>query len=340
MGMVDDRRRDRRGPALALDPHGLGPFHDAPAVVSPALDPEDHLPELPADVADPQVAGRVVDAHLPGVAEAERPDLGADVGRLEERVVGRDPVRQAPLGVIDVDAEDAREQVRAVLSGELAVGGRRIGPVARGNVKISIVAEIEAAAVMPARPEPEEHLLAPGIERGRIGRAHLESRDDRAVVHVVLEHIADVDVAILLELRMEREPVERGEIRVRFGQVHDEVGPPAAGVGGERPDPAFQFAQEEPSRSRRADHHEREFELQVREGELDGVRRRGIGRADDPRAVPGRPLRETQACRGASGIRCPCQAILGLRGAPAWPLARAESERHTRGDDPQEADSA
>ncbi len=68
-----DRRQDRRRPAPAFDMHRLRTLHDAPAVVAPALDLVDQLPQLPADVADPQVARGPVDAHLPRDCESRRP---------------------------------------------------------------------------------------------------------------------------------------------------------------------------------------------------------------------------------------------------------------------------
>ena len=51
------RRQDRRRAALAFGMNRLRAFDDAPAVVAALLDPVDHLPQFPADIADPQVAG-------------------------------------------------------------------------------------------------------------------------------------------------------------------------------------------------------------------------------------------------------------------------------------------
>src|SRR5262249_9760820 len=64
---VERRRQDRGRAALALETGGLPALHDGPAVVAAALNAVDHLPRLPADVADPQVAGRAVESHFPGV---------------------------------------------------------------------------------------------------------------------------------------------------------------------------------------------------------------------------------------------------------------------------------
>ena len=69
----------------ALPPLGLErmePFLDAPAVVAAVLDPVDHLPEVLADVAGPELAGLAVEAELPDVPQADAVDLGRPVGEL------------------------------------------------------------------------------------------------------------------------------------------------------------------------------------------------------------------------------------------------------------------
>ncbi len=232
MGVCLRRRQDRRRPSPAFDVHRLRALHHAPAVVAPALDLVDHLPQFPADVADPEVAGGVVDAHPPRVAEAERPDLGTHAGDSDERIIGRDAIRLARLGMIDVDAEDAREQVGAVLAGVERIGRRGPGAVAGGEIQAPVVAEVQAAAVVAARPEPQDHLLALRVDHRRIGPARGEPGDDRAVGQVVLQDVADVDVPVLFESRMEREPVQGREVGVELGEVECQVGLRALGSSG------------------------------------------------------------------------------------------------------------
>ena len=67
---------------------------------------------------------------------------------------------------------------------------------------------------MAPRIEADEHLLAGGIEDGGIRPARLESGDHRAILDVILEDIANIDVTIFVELGMEREAVERGQFRM------------------------------------------------------------------------------------------------------------------------------
>ncbi len=149
------------------------------------------------------------------------------------------------------------------------------------------VAEVEAAAVMAPRPEFEDDLLARGIDHGRIGPAHREPRDDRAVGQVVLQDIANVNIAIFVELWMKDQAVERGQVGMQLGEVEREVGLLAAGIVREGEDPALELAEEEPVGPLGRDQHDRELELEVGKGRLDGVRRRRLGRAGDLRAGPG-----------------------------------------------------
>src|SRR5206468_4302448 len=79
----------------------LAALHDAPTIVAAALDLVDQLPELPPDVANPQVAATPVEAHPPGVSKAIRPDLRPGPGALREWVVGRDRVGTARTPAID-----------------------------------------------------------------------------------------------------------------------------------------------------------------------------------------------------------------------------------------------
>src|ERR1019366_8823875 len=73
VGKVQGRGDDRRGAAFAFGAHRLRAFHDRPAIVAAFLDAIDHLPLLPADIADPEIAGRAIEAHAPGIAEAIGP---------------------------------------------------------------------------------------------------------------------------------------------------------------------------------------------------------------------------------------------------------------------------
>src|SRR4029079_4972529 len=73
--MLHDRRNERRGSARPLRPEGMAAFHYAPAVVSAALDDEDLLPQVLADVSAPQVARRAVKMEFPRLAQTVRPIL-------------------------------------------------------------------------------------------------------------------------------------------------------------------------------------------------------------------------------------------------------------------------
>src|SRR5262249_21692820 len=196
-------------------------------------------------------------------------------------VVGRDAISRAGLWVVDVDAEDTREQVGAVLAGHLRVGRRWASPVASGYIEISIIAEIETAAVMAARPERENDPLALRIDYRRIRTAHLESGNNRPVLEVVLQDVADVGITIFIELRMKDEAVEHGQIGVQLGEIEREVGLLAAMIIRKRKDPALEIANEKAVCPRGSHEHHRELKLEAREREFDCIRRGRLGRACD-----------------------------------------------------------
>ena len=58
-----------------------------------------------------------------------------------------------------------------------------------------------------------------GSTHRRIGPADREPRDDRAIRRVVLSYIADVNKAVLVEIRMKGEAVQRGQIGMDLGEI-------------------------------------------------------------------------------------------------------------------------
>ena len=180
VGVVDRRREDGGGPAPGLGADRLPPLHDAPAVVAPPFDPVDELPHLPADVAHPEVARLAVEAHLPGVPEAERPDLGARPAQVAEGVVGGDGVGLPRVGVVHVDPEDGGEEVADVLAGVEGVGRGRAGGVAGRDVEEAVGAELQAAPVVPAGEPSDQDRLARRVDARRVRLEHPEARDARA----------------------------------------------------------------------------------------------------------------------------------------------------------------
>ena len=95
--------------------------------------------------------------------------------------------------MIHVDAEHRGKQVADVLAGVERV--RRIGRsrIARRNVKETVRAELEAAAIMPAGEPGDDDFFARGIHLRRVGLCHLETRHVRAVGHAVFQHVAQID---------------------------------------------------------------------------------------------------------------------------------------------------
>src|SRR5262249_44337558 len=138
---------------------------DAPAVVAAALDHMDHFPQVLAHVADPEVSGRAVQTHAPGIAQTESPQLRARPLNLEERIVLGHGIALARIGTIDVNPQDARAEVAQVLSGQIAVG--IAGAVAGREVKAAIESEDQVAAVVAVRLPFEDELAGRGIAAAR-----------------------------------------------------------------------------------------------------------------------------------------------------------------------------
>ena len=108
----------------------MSPFLDRPAVVAAFLHAIDHLPQLPADIADPEIAGGPIEAHAPGVAKSVGINLRPSLRDADERVVRRNRVRLAAFGAIDVDAQDRRQQIADVLARIQSVGRVGIAAIA------------------------------------------------------------------------------------------------------------------------------------------------------------------------------------------------------------------
>src|SRR5579884_231381 len=125
--------------------HWLRAFHDRPAIIATLLHTIDHLPELPADVADPQVTGLAIEAHPPGVTKAVSIHLGPGSGRFDERIVGRNGVRFAVGLVIHVDTQDRGEKIADVLTGVEDIRWIWVGGIAGGDVKVAVGPKVQIA---------------------------------------------------------------------------------------------------------------------------------------------------------------------------------------------------
>ena len=128
MGAVDGARELERfgGRACLLLVEGGEAFVAAPAVVAASDDDIDLLERVLADVAQPEGAGRAVEAVPPGVAEAVSKDLWSATA-AGEGVVRRD-------GVVclagDVQAQDLAAQDIGILARPFGVA--RAAAVAGG----------------------------------------------------------------------------------------------------------------------------------------------------------------------------------------------------------------
>src|SRR6185437_8367463 len=207
MRQLDQRRTDRiRSHLLRFD--GLRSFHGRPSVVATLLDPMNRLPKLPADIADEQFAGLMVEAHPPGVAEAIGPHFRPRSLHLDERIIRRNGVVFSPLLMVHIDPQDGGEKIGDVLPRVERIRRVRVPSIARGNVEHAVGAEVEVASVVPTLKEGKDDLFARRIDAWRVRLTDGEARDARSVRQVLLvgliasQGVTEKALAILLEIGM------------------------------------------------------------------------------------------------------------------------------------------
>src|SRR5204863_1425509 len=76
----------------------------------------DLLVQILADVADPQVVSRAVEAEAPRVAQPVGPDLAHGALAIDERVAGGNGVGSRSARPADVDPQELAEQCPEVLA--------------------------------------------------------------------------------------------------------------------------------------------------------------------------------------------------------------------------------
>ncbi len=239
--------------------------------------------------------------------------------------------------MVHVDPEDGREQVGDVLPRVERVGRVRVPRIAGGDVKHTVGAEVEIPAVVTTLQEGDDDFLARRVDPRRVRPGDLEPRHARAVRQVRLagiraaQGIADEALAVLLEVRVEgqpvhglnllrpREPVNRLELP---GQVQEKVGP-SLGVVGEGIEDARLLADDQTLPSGIAGDEQGMVELQIRERTNDLEGRRRVGSARDAGGRPGRPARPGRL--GLPGL----PSLVRGRALPG-PEGRREQDRQDR----------
>src|SRR5690606_1341564 len=157
-----------------------------PAVIAAALDDVDLLERVLADVAEPELAGRRIEAPAPRVPQAPREDLRAIVlreigvrraARLPgEWIVRRDPVRRGRAA--DVDPEHLAEQRAGPLRVAIRVAAG--AAVTEADVEIAVRPEFEmTAVVVRERLRQAEHVLPRAGRERRAAVLARVPRDDR-----------------------------------------------------------------------------------------------------------------------------------------------------------------
>jgi hypothetical protein len=343
VGVLDYRRDERfaaanvgRGPVRTLVDDGItarpalrtheavSSFLDVPAVV-PALRDDVHLlvVEL-ADVTDEQVPP--LEAHSPRVAKAPR-ELLVEALLADQRVVVGDPVGLAVLPAVDVDPEDAPEEVlvdvlavpAAVLVpvADVPLDQEAAAAVAHPHVEVAVLgAEQDLARVVGVvrRRDLEDGVFGVGNPHGEVlGRAELR---EYLGVGVPLwsprprrRAVVEVELPVLAVVRVEGEPEQPALVDHLFVGEVVEVHEPVPDVDErlqptpiERVDPA-DLVHHEPTIAFRGD-FERErgghatvddgFEPDRRSPRHEPLRRRIVGRRLGRRRglgarLPGKP---------------------------------------------------
>ena len=111
MVMLDNGRDEWSGAALTVGVKNMGSFHYAPAVITAGIDQLDHFPKILTHIPDPRLAGVRIKTEAPGIAEAIRTNFASRARHVDKRIVFRDRVIAARVGVIHVEAHHYREQV-------------------------------------------------------------------------------------------------------------------------------------------------------------------------------------------------------------------------------------
>ena len=293
----DHGRLDRRRSATTLRTHDLRTFLDAPTVVSPRLDAVHHLPELPADVAQPEISCDAIERHPPRVPESVGPDLRSGAGSLDERIVGRNTVSCCVARMIDVDTKHGRQEIADVLAGVVDVRRRGGRTVSRRDVEIAVGPELQAPAVVAAGAPCQQDLFTIRIDARRICRSHTKLRDARPFRQIRPQDVADVAEPVRRKSRVEGEPVN-GRQAVDVGRSLQQ--PPRRFdrlISFKQMDHATAFDNADLLSVRVVDHLDRLVEGESRKQPLDSVRRRRVRRAGDSRRRPMSPLCEADSSR-------------------------------------------
>ena len=276
VGVLDDRRQDGGGALLPVRLIRVVPLPDIPAVVPPAPDQINQLPEILADVTGPEVSGNAVDAESPGIPQSVGPDLRPGPGEADERVVGRDRVRSISLRMVDVDPHDGTRQIAQPLP---IVGA---AAVARRDVEVAVAAEYQTAAVVIQRRPLDEDEFRFRVGARRFALVDLEPGYPHGPGLCVRGHgeACDEHIAVLLE------PGVQGQTEHFFFHVEDEFVFFDRRVVWKREEFAEPLKQVDAVRPGRVRHGDRLVELQFGESRFGVKRRGGVGTPLDPRGGP------------------------------------------------------
>ncbi len=187
---------------------------------------------------------------------------------------------------MDVDAQDGRKKIAAILPGAQFV--RRVGSpaVTTRDVEIPVRAEFQAAAIVAASQPGDENLLAGRIDVGRIRVAYPKPRDAGPFRLVAPQHVAEVDEAVHRKIGIEGDSIDVLQLRHQFPEREKQVGALHRIVLRKRVEVAAQLDDDEAIRIREPGGTDRVAEPQARKGVPQPEGQSGLRRADHARGGP------------------------------------------------------
>ena len=279
------------------------------------------LPEILPLVAHPELAGGAVIREPPRLPHSVRPGLGSGVldggdraALVENWVVLRHGVVPAVVGhvfvgVIDVDPQDFRAERGEILADAVLVGVARA--VAAADEHQTIAAESHVAAVVAVGIPLDDHGGRVAVECVRRLAVDHVAGDPRSLA-AVLRHAAvgalqaigaDVNEAVLRELRVKRDRVVHGRVVGRdehLRLVHPLVFPHPHD-GGRPVGPGLRHI-DQPVAAGLVGHGDRARHRRLRKGPGRRVGQRRLGRTGHLRGRHGHDLRDAVGL-GNGGLR-------------------------------------
>ena len=156
---------------------------------------------------------------------------------------------------------------------------RRIGRsgITCGNIQIAVRAKLQAAAVVTTRQPCNEGCLAGHVDCRRIGLRHSKPCHMCAIVQVGFCDVADIAIAVVCKVWMERQCIDLLGVRQLFGEIDNHIRFHNIRSVGKRNDFARLFDHKQTVTARCGGNVQALIELERRENTLGHVSQRWVG---------------------------------------------------------------